>query len=182
MAIPNRNEVPEELKWDLTRIFKNDEEWEQAYAAAQEKVAKLAELKGTLAKSGKNLYESLTKILAVKRDVENIYVYATMSSDVDTSNSHYLGYVSRVQSLANQFEAATSFINPEILSIPSDKLEQFKQAEPRLKDYAHYLEMITNKRPHTLPAEQEKLIADAGDALGVSENTFRPKIFLRKAT
>ena len=32
--------------------------------------------------------------------------------------------------------------------------------------------MITNKRPHTLPAEQEKLIADAGDALGVSENTF----------
>ena len=37
MAIPNRNEVPEELKWDLTRIFKNDEEWEQAYAAAQEK-------------------------------------------------------------------------------------------------------------------------------------------------
>ena len=30
MAIPNRNEVPEELKWDLTRIFKNDEEWEQA--------------------------------------------------------------------------------------------------------------------------------------------------------
>ena len=162
MAIPNRNEVPEELKWDLTRIFKNDEEWEQAYAAAQEKVDQLGELKGTLAKSGKDLYEGLTKILAVKREVENIYVYATMSSDVDTANSHYLGYVSRVQSLANQFEAATSFINPEILSIPSDKLAEFKQAEPRLKNYAHYLEMITNK----------KLIADAGDALGVSENTF----------
>ncbi|MCT7881605.1 MAG: oligoendopeptidase F, partial [Lactobacillus crispatus] len=110
MAIPNRNEVPEELKWDLTRIFKNDEEWEQAYAAAQEKIDQLGELKGTLAKSGKDLYEGLTKILAVKREVENIYVYATMSSDVDTANSHYLGYVSRVQSLANQFEAATSFI------------------------------------------------------------------------
>ena len=81
MAIPTRNEVPEELKWDLTRIFKNDDEWEQAYAAAQEKVAKLAELKGALAKSGKNLYEGLTKILAVKRDVENIYVYARLLTD-----------------------------------------------------------------------------------------------------
>ena len=45
MAIPNRNEVPEELKWDLTRIFKNDEDWEQAYAAAQDKVDQLGELK-----------------------------------------------------------------------------------------------------------------------------------------
>ena len=172
MAIPTRSEVPENMKWDLTRIFKTDQDWENAYDKAKDEVAKLSELKDSLAKSGKDLYEGLTKILAVKRDVENIYVYATMSSDVDTSNSHYLGYVSRVQSLSNQFEAATSFINPEILSIPAAKFEQFKNDEPRLADYAHYLEMITNKRPHTLPAEEEKIIADAGDAMSVSENTF----------
>ena len=172
MAIPTRNEVPENLKWDLTRIFKTDEDWEAAFDKAKDDVEKLGALKGTLTKSGKDLYEGLTKILAVKRDVENIYVYATMSSDVDTSNSHYLGYVSRVQTLANQFEAVTSFISPEILSIPSDKLAQFKKDEPRLKNYEHYLETITNKRPHTLPAEEEKIIADASDAMGVSENTF----------
>ena len=172
MAIPTRNEVPEDLKWDLTRIFKTDEDWEAAFDKAKYDVEKLGALKGTLTKSGKDLYEGLTKILAVKRDVENIYVYATMSSDVDTSNSHYLGYVSRVQTLANQFEAVTSFISPEILSIPADKFEQFKKDEPRLKNYAHYLETITNKRPHTLPAEEEKIIADASDAMGVSENTF----------
>ena len=37
MAIPNRNEVPEELKWDLTRIFKNDEEWEQGLCSCPRK-------------------------------------------------------------------------------------------------------------------------------------------------
>ncbi|NMB31349.1 MAG: oligoendopeptidase F, partial [Lactobacillus sp.] len=89
MAIPTRSEVPENMKWDLTRIFKTDQDWENAYDKAKDEVAKLSELKGSLAKSGKGLYEGLTKILAVKRDVENIYVYATMSSDVDTSNSHY---------------------------------------------------------------------------------------------
>ena len=172
MAIPTRNEVPDDLKWDLTRIFKTDEDWEAAFDKAKDDVEKLGALKDSLTKSGKDLYEGLTKILAVKRDVENIYVYATMSSDVDTSNSHYLGYVSRVQTLANQFEAVTSFISPEILSIPADKFEQFKKDEPRLKNYAHYLETITNKRPHTLPAEEEKIIADASDAMGVSENTF----------
>ena len=172
MAIPTRNEVPDDLKWDLTRIFKTDEDWETAFDKAKDDVEKLGALKDSLTKSGKDLYEGLTKILAVKRDVENIYVYATMASDVDTSNSHYLGYVSRVQTLANQFEAVTSFISPEILSIPADKFEQFKKDEPRLKNYAHYLETITNKRPHTLPADEEKIIDDASDAMGVSDNTF----------
>ena len=163
MAIPTRSEVPEELKWDLTRVFKTDEDWEAAFDNAKDEVEKLGDFKKILTKSGKDLYESLTQILAVKRQVENIYVYATMSSDVDTSNSHYLGYVSRAQNLVNQFEAVTSFISPEILSIPADKFEQFKKDEPRLNDYAHYLETITNKRPHTLPAEEEKIIADASD-------------------
>lgn len=172
MAIPTRSEAPEELKWDLTRVFKTDEDWEAAFDNAKDEVEKLGDFKKILTKSGKDLYESLTQILAVKRQVENIYVYATMSSDVDTSNSHYLGYVSRAQNLVNQFEAVTSFISPEILSIPADKFEQFKKDEPRLNDYAHYLETITNKRPHTLPAEEEKIIADASDAMGVSENTF----------
>ena len=94
MAIPTRDEVPAELKWDLTRIFKTDQDWEQAYDDTKQEVAELDQLKGSLAKSGQDLYEGLTKILAVRRKVENIYVYATMSSDVDTANSHYLGYVS----------------------------------------------------------------------------------------
>ena len=29
MALPTRNEVSDELKWDLSRVFKNDQEWEQ---------------------------------------------------------------------------------------------------------------------------------------------------------
>ena len=47
MAIPTRNEVPEKLKWDLTRIFKTDEDREEAYADAKEKTANLDQLKGT---------------------------------------------------------------------------------------------------------------------------------------
>ena len=55
MAIPTRSEVPENMKWDLTRIFKTDQDWENAYDKAKDEVAKLSELKGSLAKSGKDL-------------------------------------------------------------------------------------------------------------------------------
>lgn len=172
MAIPKRNEVPEELKWDLTRIFKTDKDWEIAYNQVKKDVQSLSNLKEKFTESGHKLYEGLNKILTVSRNLEKVYVYATMSSDVDTSNAHYLGYVAQVQTLTSQFEAAIAFLNPAILQVPEEKMAQFKSEEPRLNDYAHMLEQITRKRPHTLSAQEERLIADAGDALSTSENTY----------
>lgn len=172
MAIPKRNEVPEELKWDLTRIFKTDKDWEIAYNQVKNDVQSLSNLKEKFTESGHKLYEGLNKILTVSRNLEKVYVYATMSSDVDTSNAHYLGYVTQVQALTSQFEAAIAFLNPAILQVPEEKMAQFKSEEPRLNDYAHMLEQITRKRPHTLSAQEERLIADAGDALSTSENTY----------
>ena len=172
MALPTRNEVSDDLKWDLSRVFKNDQEWEQEYKQVAQEIKNLSKFKGTLAKSGKDLYEGITAILAVNRRLEKVYVYATMSSDVDTSNSHYLGFVAKAQSLANQMSAAIAFVDPEMLSIPEETLAKFMQDEPRLENYRHRLEQITQKRPHTLPANEEKIIADAGDAMGTSANTF----------
>ncbi|QYN59282.1 oligoendopeptidase F [Lactobacillus panisapium] len=172
MAIPKRNEVPEELKWDLTRIFKTDKDWEIAYNQVKNDVQSLSNLKEKFTESGHKLYEGLNKILTVSRNLEKVYVYATMSSDVDTSNAHYLGYVAQVQALTSQFEAAIAFLNPAILQVPEEKMAQFKSEEPRLNDYAHMLEQITRKRPHTLSDQEERLIADAGDALSTSENTY----------
>ena len=54
MAIPTWSEVPEDLKWDLTRVFKTDEDWEKAFDEAKDQVEKLGELKESLTKSGKD--------------------------------------------------------------------------------------------------------------------------------
>ncbi|OYS18516.1 oligoendopeptidase F [Lactobacillus taiwanensis] len=172
MSLPTRNEVSDDLKWDLSRVFENDQEWEKEYQQVTNEIKNISKYKQTLTKSGKDLYEGITAILAIERRLEKVYVYATMSSDVDTKNNHYLGFVAKVQSLANQMAAATSFVDPEILSIPEKTLAKFIQDEPRLENYRHRLEQITQKRPHTLPANEEKIIAAAGDAMGTSANTF----------
>ena len=172
MSLPTRNEVSDDLKWDLSRVFENDQEWEKEYQQVTNEIKNISKYKQTLTKSGKDLYEGITAILAIERRLEKVYVYATMSSDVDTKNNHYLGFVAKAQSLANQMAAATSFVDPEILSIPEKTLAKFMQDEPRLENYRHRLEQIIQKRPHTLPANEEKIIAAAGDAMGTSANTF----------
>ena len=172
MSLPTRSEVSDDLKWDLSRVFENDQEWEKEYKQVTNEIKDISKFKQTLTKSGKDLYEGITAILAIERHLEKVYVYATMSSDVDTKNNHYLGFVAKAQSLANQMAAATSFVDPEILAIPEETLAKFMQDEPRLENYKHRLEQITQKRPHTLPANEEKIIAAAGDAMGTSANTF----------
>ncbi|GFZ27492.1 oligoendopeptidase F [Lactobacillus corticis] len=172
MAIPKRTDVPTELTWDLTRVFKNDQEWEKELSAVKAETAGLSQLKGTLSQDAAHLLSGIKQLLSVQRRLEKLYVYATMSSDVDTSNTHYLAYVGQAQALANSFSAETSFVTPEILSISEKQLAAFFQAEPELKDYDQWLKRITDKRSHTLSPDQEKLIASAHDAMGVSENTF----------
>ena len=38
MALPTRNEVSDDLKWDLSRVFKNNQEWEQEYKQVAQEI------------------------------------------------------------------------------------------------------------------------------------------------
>ena len=44
--------------------------------------------------------------------------------------------------------------------------------EPELAIYRHLIEKTVNNRPHVLPAEQEALLAGAGEIFGASGNIF----------
>lgn len=70
MALPTRNEVSDDLKWDLSRVFKDDQEWEQEYNQVVTEIKNLDRFKGNLAKSGQDLYEGITEILSVNRRLE----------------------------------------------------------------------------------------------------------------
>ncbi|HEM2212711.1 TPA: hypothetical protein U0259_002940, partial [Listeria monocytogenes] len=45
-ALPLREEVPENLTWDLTTIYPNDEAWEQAFTDLQKITEESEQFKG----------------------------------------------------------------------------------------------------------------------------------------
>ncbi len=172
MVLPTRNEVPKELTWDLTRVFPTEQAWQKEFESVSNEISNLNNLSAIITKSGNDLYSALTKIFSIDRRLEKIYVYATMSRDVDTSNNHYLGFAAMAEDLANKYSSAISFVNPAILSLSDQVLKEFELQEPKLLNYKHYLDQITNKRNHTLDAQSEQIIAASGAALGSSSNTF----------
>ncbi|MGG3736753.1 oligoendopeptidase F [Aeribacillus pallidus] len=170
--LPKRHEVPEDLTWRLEDIFASDEEWEKEYQSVANEIQKAEQFKGTLIESAERLLEALQFQDKISERTGKLYVYAHMRYDQDTTNTFYQGLDDRAKYLYSQLSSALSFMVPEILSIPEERLKQFIAQNEDLKLYEHALEEITRKRPHVLSAEQEEMLAEASQALNASSQTF----------
>jgi oligoendopeptidase F len=78
----------------------------------------------------------------------------------------------RFQNLATRAGQAASFIRPEILSIPDDRMQKMLAAS-ELKPYHLYLQRMLRYRPYTLSDKEEKLLAMQGEMSQAAPRTFR---------
>src|SRR5262249_25062970 len=74
--------------------------------------------------------------------------------------------------VAGALGAETSLGEPELLRAGKPPLERLVGSEPRLKIYAFYLEDVARRAAHTLTADAEKILADAGPMAGTPANAF----------
>jgi oligoendopeptidase F len=170
--LPARSEIPEKDTWRLEDIFATDKEWEKEFDEVKELIPSVTAYAGKLGESSENLYNALKTQDDVTLRVEKLYAYAHMRYDQDTTNSFYQGLNDRIQNLYTQVASALSFMTPEILAIEEEKISSFLEENEALRLYKHALEEITRQRPHVLSAEEEALLAKAGDVLGASSTTF----------
>lgn len=171
-ALPARNEVPEELTWDLTTIFPSDEAFEKEFKEIQELSKQSEQFKGTLGDSAEALLRALKFRDALFDRLEKLYVYAHLKLDQDTADATYQGMNSRAGSLITQVITGLSYFDPEILSIEETRLKAFLNENKELELYKHVLEELNLSRPYILSEKEETILANAGEVLGSSSNTF----------
>ena len=157
-----RADIDERHKWRLDRIFADWPAWEACYAEVEAALPALAALQGTLAGSGAALLQAIEAIHTAQRKLEQALVYAGMKNDEDTRIGENIARRGRVSSLAVRFSEAVSWYDSEVLEIPAERLAALQAEEPGLAVYAHHFDDIQRARAHTLPAEQEALLAAAG--------------------
>ncbi len=61
---------------------------------------------------------------------------------------------------------------PEILQLSDERIWQYFKEEPKLEVYRHYIQQIVDNRAHVLSADQESLLAGAGEIFEASSDTF----------
>jgi oligoendopeptidase F len=162
-SIPKRNEIPEQFKWKLEDIYASNELWEKDFTEVKNLAGKLGDFKDKLNTRADNLLKCLDANADMNRLFEKVYVYANMRSHEDSANGYYQGLADRTESLAVEVSSASSFIVPEILTIPNDKLAGFINENDKLGFYKKYLDEIVRTKPHVLNASEEQIMAMSGE-------------------
>ena len=171
MEVKERKDIPEEFTWDFTPIYKDDAEWEAAYAKAEKLVSSLPSLAGGLCRSSASLKKGLDAFMAASENVERVYLYSMLKKNTDNGDTAYQTMSGRAENLYVRFATASSFVTPEILAADEKKFAGFL-ADPTLAGYRHMLDDIGRGRAHTKDAETEKILAMMRDPASAVSNAF----------
>lgn len=167
-----RCEIEDKYKWDLTKIYKDEKEWQKDFDDVKEKILKVLEYKDSFLSNGKKLYEYLKYDEEVSRKLEKIYYYAHLNYDADTLDEKYKVMANKVSDLFTKYNELSSFVVPEILKLDEEKLNTFYKEEEKLEDYRFSIENIYRFKNHTLDEEKEKMLSNLSKCLSNPEETY----------
>jgi oligoendopeptidase F len=158
--IPRRDEIPDNDKWDVTPLFASAEEWEKLYAEIENSIHDYATFEGKLHQSFSIFLQAIEFDLSISRSIDRLFTYAHLKSDEDTTNQDAQAMLQKAHSLYQRVSEASSFLVPEIQSIPDTIMSNYL-SNHKLTPYVFFIEKILRYKEHTLSKEIEEILAMA---------------------
>jgi oligoendopeptidase F len=167
-----RENIDKQYKWQLSDLYKSLDVWKEQKASLEKEIDKIGSFKGTLIQSGKRLFEALDFYSGLEKEFLQLHAYATMLSDQDTRESESMDLKQEMTHLQTRLKSISAFFEPEILTIPENKISLFISETSELESYRHYLDDILRRKKHTLNQSEERLVAQAGLMAGTAHEVF----------
>lgn len=158
MEYKNRKETPKAYKWDLTAYYKDDKEWEKDYLKIIKEFENIKSYEGKVTKSANMLYQTLEEYFAYESRLTKLFVYASLRHDEALEDADASMLYNKIYKTYNDFCAASSFIEPEIIKEETSKVEKLLETK-KLNKYKFYVTNILREKEHMLSSSEEKLIA-----------------------
>jgi len=171
-TLPDRSEIDERYKWDLTDIFENAVAFEAAFADVNAQIDEIRRKQGTLADGAEGLLATLRLRDSLFANLDNLIAYAGLSYHEDMSNNAAQGRFDRCTTLGTQAGEAASWFEPELLALPEETVRGWMDANEELAVYRHYFDNVYRQRAHVLSPREESLLAMAAEVTSTAENVF----------
>jgi oligoendopeptidase F len=182
-----RGEIPDRFKWNLADIFPDWPAWEAGYKTLEGTIAQYAALKGKLSGGPDRLLGAFRLSEEMGQLAYRVWYYPSLQYDEDQRDNVVNAKRQQVQILFARIAQAESWFNPELLSIPLEKVRSWMDASPELSVYRFVIENLYRQQEHVLDEHGEKLMSlasrlasapnDAYWALSTADAKF-PKITL----
>jgi len=170
--VPVRIKVDRKFTWNAESVFKSEKAWEKELNQILQELPKIKAYQERLAEGPSVLQEALSAANDLVSRAQTAFMYAGFSYAVDTTNQQAAGMRGRAQGMYGQVLSAVSFLQPEILAIGKERLDEWVSQDPKLAVYQHSFEDLFRKQAHVRSAEVEELLGLVSDPLqGPSSST-----------
>jgi oligoendopeptidase F len=170
-AVPTRDQVPVADTWDLTQLYATPTDWQAAFEIVQRDFPNAAQWKGRVGESAATLRAVLDFDRELSLHIERLGHYASLLTSGDSSNAEHLAREAQFENLLTRIGEATAFVAPEIQAIDDATFDTFLK-EPQLAEWVITLRKQRRYKPHTLTANEERLLALGSSALRGHGDTF----------
>lgn len=157
-----RKEVNKGYTWDLTSIFRTEEDYESAVEEVQSLAEKIvAKFKGKLS-TPVAINQCLDRLRILYEEVVLIATYSSLAISVDQSDEESQRREMKFSNILSNIQSKLSFIESEI--IQSEK-EVINKAIEESKENTGYLREIMRKKDHALHPEAERVLSVLSNTL-----------------
>lgn len=167
-----RSEIKDEYKWDLTRMYSCEEDFNADYNNLIKLIDELKSFRGIIAKDAETLLKYLKLEENANTILTNMYVYAYCKNDEDLSNKESQKRFDKVLDMLSMCSEATSFSIPELLKTDYEVIKGYIKENKKLEEYSFDLKEIYRYQPYVLTENEEKLISNISDLSNKIEGNF----------
>ena len=167
-----RSEIEDIYKWDLTPIYKNEEEFLKEYEEMKKEIKKIEIYNNHLLDNAETLYKALELDSDISRKMEKLYTYAHLNYDSETNNTKYDVNHQKMENLYQKYCELNSYFVPQLLKADIELIKKFKEECPKLERFKMELDDIFRYKGHTLSEVETKLLSKYGNILGQSSEIY----------
>lgn len=167
-----RCEIEEEYTWDLTKIFKNNDEYIKSLNDVRGEIGKITSFKGKILESSETLLSFLELSDELERKLYKLYYYAHLKLDEDTTNTTSQELEGMITNLLQEYSLLTSFVLPELMQGDYNQVLSFIEQNEELRKYQFNLEDIYRYKSHSLNNDEEKTLSMLSKSLDNASSTF----------
>lgn len=146
--------------WDLSQIYKTDEEFFADFEKVKKLVDEIEKFRGTLCKPNR---ENLLKYLKLNDEVTSVFqklaVFAHCKKDDDGKNPDNMKKYALIWDYDSKISEKLSFVKSELVSLDEKFLNEL-MTDNDFKDYSRFIESLIREKKHTLSEHDEQILAN----------------------
>lgn len=168
--IKDRSEVEEQYKWDLTKIYKTEEEFRKDISKALKLIEKVPKHENTMLDSAKDLYDTTTIIMDTSRLIQKIYTYASLKYNENIADTSSIALREDALNLDHKLSEKAAFYGPKLLKCEYETIEKMYDEYPKLREYEIYFKRYFREKAYILDEKSEKLLVSLNKAFSDVES------------